>query len=72
MTHKQKLKMARKMVGGHTSAIEVDRKRKTMRKIKVIPFNNPTWNERKKAISKRVKKQQGAAHKRAVKRKLKK
>ena len=57
------------MVGGHLSAVEVDRKKKTMRKIKVIPFNNPTWNKRKKEIAKRVKKQQDSAHKRAEKRK---
>jgi len=45
MTHKAKLKMARKMM----TAEEI--------KLKVSPFGSRAWNERKRAIEERVKRE---------------
>ncbi len=69
MNHKQKLKMARKMMS------EEERKQvKTYdqtgrkRKIGTSPFNSKAWNDRREAIQKRVERKEAIAKKRAQER----
>lgn len=58
MKHKQKTKLARKMMS------ELDRK------IHVPKFLTAAWLKRKEAIAKRVERKQAAAHKRAEERRM--
>jgi len=51
MTHKQKVKMARKMIGGRIGGTW------NGQKFKISIFNNSRWNERKLAIQQRITKQ---------------
>lgn len=53
MNHKQKIKIAKKLIGRGKAPL----------------FNNPMWNERRESIAKRVANKQGKAHKRALARK---
>lgn len=48
MTHKQKVKMARKMIGGRIGGTW------NGQKLKIAIFNNSRWNERKLAIQART------------------
>ncbi len=59
MKHKDKLKMARKML----TRDEIKRH--------VKPFDSVAWEKRKKAIEARVAKREAGEHERALKRKLK-
>lgn len=58
MKQREKLKIAKKLLT------------KKEKQKKVSPFDSDGWLKRKKAIADRVSRKQGAAHERALKRKL--
>jgi hypothetical protein len=65
-----KLKMARRMMTKkEKKAVKVQGKGDMKIKYHTSPFDSVAWNNRKKAILARVKRQQEAAHARAVARK---